>query len=180
MTATLAVVIAQVQESYTALFIQRGHVAAGSWPAGPTSCCSLGLAPDELLGFEKQCPEIVLANEGVNYAALVDGHGNILYPEWRQTGMGIPVARPENASNGPGGAGRALIEHPLTQVPKSRNKILIGFGTGLVISGSSKPLPVHSADRWPGFVQDISGDYFPHLQLSEAGSQTAAAHHGKT
>lgn len=134
MTATLAVVIAQVQNHYTALFIQRGHVAAEQLASRADKLLQLGLAPDELLGFEKQCREIVLANEGVNYAALVDGHGNILYqsddrPAWVYT-RSTP---PENASNGPGGLDERWIEHPLTQVPKSlHNKILIGLDRDVI------------------------------------------------
>ncbi|MCG7956053.1 MAG: hypothetical protein JAY91_11065, partial [Candidatus Thiodiazotropha endolucinida] len=78
-TALVSFTLIEVREHYTDLFHQRGEIAAQELAGKAEHLIELGLHPNEFLGFDEQCRKIVAETPAINYAALVDRGGKILY-----------------------------------------------------------------------------------------------------
>jgi diguanylate cyclase (GGDEF)-like protein len=69
----------EVYNNYRALFIQQGRNTAEQLAIKTDKLIQLGLNPNEFLGFDELCQEVVDATEGVILASLNNGQGLSLY-----------------------------------------------------------------------------------------------------
>lgn len=80
----------EVYENYTTLYRQQAEASAEQLKFKTEKLFQLGLYPDELLGYEKLCEDILGDNAAFAYVALIDSEENPFYS------AGLPVHEGEH------------------------------------------------------------------------------------
>jgi|GEM_PF-3628193 len=75
----VAAIIDEVKKRYIEVYLKQAEIVSEQLAFSAEQLLQLGLYPNELQGFEKLCAAAVSKNNGIEYVALQDQIGNVLY-----------------------------------------------------------------------------------------------------